>query len=276
MEDPGRLRELAVRVRLDVLEMIRAAGSGHPGGSLSLVEVLVYLYFHRMNVRPGEPRWEGRDRLILSKGHACPALYSVLARRGYFDPEVLPSLRKLDSPLQGHPDMRKLPGLDASTGSLGQGLSTACGLARGLRLSGTDAHVYCILGDGELQEGSVWEAAMSARTAALGGLTALVDRNGVQLDGRVDELKPLEPLREKWEAFGWTVLDCDGHDFESIHRAFEEHGSASGPAVVIARTVKGKGVSFMEDTCLWHGGCPDDEEYARAVSEIRGEEVAHG
>ena len=276
MEDPGRLRELAVRVRLDVLEMIRAAGSGHPGGSLSLVELLVYLYFHRMSLRPGEPRWEGRDRLILSKGHACPALYSVLARRGYFDPEVLPSLRKLDSPLQGHPDMRKLPGLDASTGSLGQGLSTACGLARGLRLSGSDAHVYCILGDGELQEGSVWEAAMSARTAALGGLTAIVDRNGVQLDGRVDELKPLEPLREKWEAFGWTVLDCGGHDFESIHRAFEERGSASGPAVVIARTVKGKGVSFMEDTCLWHGGCPDDEEYARAVSEIRGEEVAHG
>ncbi|MFO7949481.1 MAG: transketolase [Candidatus Fermentibacteraceae bacterium] len=276
MEDPGSLRELAVRVRLDVLEMIRAAGSGHPGGSLSLVELLVHLYFRRMSVRPEEPRWEGRDRLILSKGHACPALYSVLARRGYFDPEVLLSLRKLDSPLQGHPDMRKLPGLDASTGSLGQGLSTACGMARGLRLSGTDAHVYCVLGDGELQEGSVWEAAMSGRTAALGGLTAIVDRNGVQLDGRVDELKPLEPLRDKWEAFGWTVLDCDGHDFGSIHKAFEQRGSVSGPAVILARTTKGKGVSFMEDTCLWHGGCPDEEEYARAVSEIRGEEVAHG
>ncbi len=276
MEDPGRLRELAVRVRLDVLEMIRAAGSGHPGGSLSLVELLVYLYFSRMKVRPEEPRWEGRDRLILSKGHACPALYSVLARRGCFDPKVLLTLRKLDSPLQGHPDMRKLPGLDASTGSLGQGLSTACGLARGLRLSGSDAHVYCVLGDGELQEGSVWEAVMSARTAALDGLTAIVDRNGVQLDGRTDELKPLEPLREKWEAFGWAVLECDGHDFESIRGAFEGRAPVSGPAVILARTVKGRGVSFMEDTCLWHGGCPDDREYARAVAEIRGEEVSHG
>ena len=276
MEDPCSLRELAVRVRLDVLEMIRAAGSGHPGGSLSLVELLVYLYFRRMSVRPEEPRWEGRDRLVLTKGHACPALYSVLARRGFFAPEVLLSLRRLDSPLQGHPDMRKLPGLDASTGSLGQGLSTACGLARGLRLSGTDAHVYCVLGDGELQEGSVWEAAMSGHTAALGGLTAIVDRNGVQLDGRVDELKPLEPLRDKWEAFGWKVLDCNGHDFESIQDAFGRRDSVSGPAVLIARTVKGKGVSFMEDTCLWHGGCPDEEEYARAVSEICGEEVAHG
>jgi transketolase len=276
MEEPGSLEDMAVRVRLDILEMIRAAGSGHPGGSLSLVELLVYLYFQRMNVRPEEPRWEDRDRLVLSKGHACPALYSVLARRGFFAPEALPSLRKLGSPLQGHPDMRKLPGLDASTGSLGQGLSTACGLARGLRLSGTDAHVYCVLGDGELQEGSVWEAAMSASSVGLGNLTAVVDRNGVQLDGRTGELKPLEPLREKWEAFGWKVLACDGHDIRSIGEAFGERESVSGPAVIIARTVKGKGVSFMEDTCLWHGGCPDDREYARAVAEIRGEEVSHG
>jgi len=276
MEDIGRLRELAVRVRLDILEMIRAAGSGHPGGSLSLVELLVYLYFQKMNVRPGEPRWKGRDRLVLSKGHACPALYSVLARRGYFDTGLLSTLRRLDSPLQGHPDMRKLPGLDASTGSLGQGLSTACGMVRGLRLQGSDAHVYCILGDGELQEGSVWEAAMSASTAGLGNLTAIVDRNGVQLDGRVDELKPLEPLRGKWESFGWNVLECDGHDFGSIGRAFEGRLGDAGPTVVIARTVKGKGVSFMEDTCLWHGGCPDEQEYRRAVSEVAGEGAANG
>lgn len=276
MEDVHRLEELAVRVRLDILEMIRAAGSGHPGGSLSLVELLVALYFRRMRIRPDRPRWQGRDRLVLSKGHACPALYSVLARRGYFDPETLLTLRKLDSPLQGHPDMRKLPGLDASTGSLGQGLSTACGMARGLRLQGSDAHVYCILGDGELQEGSVWEAAMSASTASLGNLTAIVDRNGVQLDGRVDELKPLEPLRRKWESFGWTVLECDGHDFASIGRAFEESLGDAGPTVVIARTVKGKGVSFMEDTCLWHGGCPDEEEFRSAVSELAGEGAANG
>ena len=276
MADLSDLAGKAAENRLDVLEMIRAAGSGHPGGSLSLAELLVYLYFHRMSLRPEEPLWPGRDRLILSKGHGCPALYSVLARRGYFDPKLLSTLRKLDSPLQGHPDMTKLLGLDASTGSLGQGLSTACGIARALALSGRGGHVYCILGDGELQEGSVWEGVMSAATAGLANLTAIVDRNGVQLDGRVDQLKPLEPLRDKLEAFGWSVIECDGHDFQSIHRAFAERDSIAGPAAIIARTVKGKGVSFMEDTCLWHGGCPDDDQYRRAVAEIRGEEASNG
>ena len=260
--------ELARRVRLDILSMIREAGSGHPGGSLSAVEILVELYWKVMRVRPEEPDWAGRDRFVLSKGHACPALYSVLARRGFFDPSELGTLRRLGSRLQGHPSMLRLPGLDASTGSLGQGLALACGMARGLRMSGLDSRVFCLLGDGELQEGSVWEAAMSASHHGLRSVTAIVDRNGVQLDGDVSGVKEIEPLAEKWLAFGWDVIVADGHSFASLDKAFEHCAGSLRPSVVIAETVKGRGVSFMEGSAAWHGRCPDEGEYAAAVAEI--------
>jgi len=265
------MQELALRIRLDVLEMIRAAGSGHPGGSFSVVEILVELYWKVMNIRPNEPLWEGRDRFILSKGHACPALYSVLARRGFFDPDELPSLRKLGSRLQGHPNMHDLSGLDASTGSLGQGLSISCGIAHGNRLNKRENRVYCLLGDGELQEGNIWEAAMTASHYNLKHLTAIVDRNRVQLDGNVSGIMEIEPLVDKWLAFGWDVIVADGHSFPSLEKAFEHCREAPFPSAIIADTVKGKGVSFMEGTCKWHGRCPNENEYAAAAKEIRGD-----
>ncbi len=265
------LTPIAGRVRLDVLEMIRAAGSGHPGGSFSAVEILVELYWRIMRIRPEEPDWEDRDRFILSKGHACPALYSVLARRGYFDPAELLTLRKFNSRLQGHPDMNKLPGLDASTGSLGQGLSLACGISHGIRLNSRDSRVYCLLGDGEIQEGNIWEAAMSAFHYDLKDLTVIVDRNLVQLDGHVSDVMEIEPLVDKWLAFGWDVIVADGHSFISLEKAFEHCEKTEFPSVIIANTVKGKGVSFMENTCIWHGKCPDEREYTLAVGEIQGE-----
>lgn len=268
MNDPQDLEGIARQVRLDVLEMIMSAGSGHPGGSFSSVEILVELYWNVMRIRPEEPGWPERDRFILSKGHACPALYAVLAGRGYFDPSELLTLRKLHSRLQGHPNMKKLPCLDASTGSLGQGLSMACGMALGLRLRDIDSRMYCLLGDGELQEGSVWEAAMTASHYGLDRLTAIVDRNLVQLDGRVSAVMEIEPLVDKWLAFGWDVIVADGHSFPSLAKAFEHCLGTSFPSVIIADTVKGRGVSFMEGTCLWHGRCPDREEYGKAVLEL--------
>lgn len=270
MMDNIQMQDLAIQIRLDVLEMIRVAGSGHPGGSFSSVEILAELYWNVMNIRPEEPSWDGRDRFILSKGHACPALYSVLARRGYFDPAELLTLRKLRSRLQGHPNMLALPGLDASTGSLGQGLSIACGIAHGIRLDNRESRVFCLLGDGELQEGNIWEAAMTASHYNLKHLTAIVDRNRVQLDGPVSEVMEIEPLVDKWLAFGWDVIVAEGHSIPSLEKAFEHCCEAPFPSVIIANTVKGKGVSFMENTCLWHGRCPDDTEYTAAVSEIRG------
>ncbi len=270
--DVAGMKENARRVRLDVLEMIRAAGSGHPGGSFSAVEILVHLYWNVMRIRPGDPEWDGRDRFILSKGHACPALYSVLARRGFFDPGELLTLRKPGSRLQGHPSMRDLPGLDASTGSLGQGLSIACGIALGLRLGRSGSRVYCLLGDGELQEGNVWEGAMTASHYGLAHLTAIVDRNRVQLDGAVSGVMEIEPLVDKWLAFGWDVVVADGHSFPSLEKAFEHCMDTDFPSVIIAETVKGKGVSFMENTHLWHGRCPDDGEYEKAVAELLGGE----
>ncbi len=268
-KDAPDLGNVATQVRLDVLSMIKAAGSGHPGGSFSSVEILVELYWDVMRVRPEEPEWPERDRFVLSKGHACPALYAVLAARGYFESSELLTLRKFGSRLQGHPNMRSLPGLDASTGSLGHGLSIACGIAHGLRLGRLDSRVYCLLGDGELQEGSVWESAMSASHFGLDRLTAIVDRNLVQLDGRVTDVMEIEPLTEKWLSFGWDVVVCDGHSFPSLAKAFE-HCSGSGlPSVIIADTIKGRGVSFMEGTFQWHGRCPDDDEYVRAVHELK-------
>lgn len=268
--DGKNLEELALRVRLDVLEMIRNAGSGHPGGSFSAVEILVQLYWNVLRIRPEEPDWSGRDRFILSKGHACPALYSVLARRGYFDPGELSTLRKLGSRLQGHPDMHSLPGLDASTGSLGHGLSVSCGIAHGIRLDRLPARVYCLLGDGELQEGSVWEAAMSASHYSLSHLTAIVDRNGVQLDGTVSGVMEIEPLVDKWLAFGWDVIVAEGHSFMSLEKAFQHCSETQFPSVIIANTVKGRGVSFMEGEFEWHGKCPDDRQYEAAVRELEG------
>jgi transketolase len=268
--DHDQMKDMASRVRLDVLEMIRAAGSGHPGGSFSAVEILVELYWNILNIRPDEPAWKGRDRFILSKGHACPALYSVLARRGYFDPAELLTLRKLGSRLQGHPNMHDLPGLDASTGSLGQGLSIACGIAHGVKLDERSSRVFCLLGDGELQEGSIWEAAMTASHYRLKHLIAVVDRNYVQLDGLVSEIMEIEPLVDKWLAFGWDVIVADGHSFNSLEKAFEHCSETPFPSVIIANTIKGKGVSFMESTCLWHGRCPDDSEYEAAVRQIQG------
>ncbi|MFO8183881.1 MAG: transketolase [Candidatus Aegiribacteria sp.] len=268
--DGKNLEELALRVRLDVLEMIRNAGSGHPGGSFSAVEILVQLYWNVLRIRPEEPDWSGRDRFILSKGHACPALYSVLARRGYFDPGELSTLRKLGSRLQGHPDMHSLPGLDASTGSLGHGLSVSCGIAHGIRLDRLSARVYCLLGDGELQEGSVWEAAMSASHYSLSHLTAIVDRNGVQLDGTVSGVMEIEPLVDKWLAFGWDVIVAEGHSFMSLEKAFQHCSETQFPSVIIANTVKGRGVSFMEGEFEWHGKCPDDRQYEAAVRELEG------
>lgn len=270
---PGELDDTARTVRLDVLSMVRAAGSGHLGGSFSAVEILVELYWEVMRIRPEEPGWTERDRFVLSKGHACPALYSVLAHRGYFDPVELGSLRKLGSRLQGHPSMKHLPGLDSSTGSLGHGLSISCGLAQGLRLDGLPARTYCLLGDGELQEGSVWEAAMSASHFGLNNLPAIVDRNRVPLDGRVCDVMEIEPLADKWLAFGWDVITTDGHSFVSLEKAFEHCASSPFPSVIIADTVKGKGVSFMEGTAEWHGRCPTDREYADAEAELKGGQV---
>ncbi len=261
MEIPD-LPDLAARIRLDVLEMIHAAGSGHPGGSLSAVEILVHLFFREMEAGAG------RDRFILSKGHAAPALYAVMAARGMLPRSELSSLRRLGSRLQGHPDMHRLPGLDSSTGSLGQGFAAAVGLARGLRLSGSSARVYCLLGDGELQEGVVWEAAAGAAHAGLGNIVAIVDCNGVQLDGPVDSIKRQKPASERWLAWGWHVVDLDGHSFESLEEAFLEARAVSMPVALCARTVKGRGVSFMEGSCAWHGRCPDASELERARREI--------
>ncbi len=253
-------------IRRDILQMIHRAGSGHPGGSLSLVEILCHLYWNEMRIRPGEPHWDQRDRLVLSKGHAAPALYAVLARRGFFDIERLLELRKFGSGLEGHPHMQSLPGLDCSTGSLGQGLGIAAGMAMGLELRGTGSRVFSILGDGELQEGSIWESAMSAGANRQKNLTAIVDRNRVQLDGPVEEIMTVEPLEDKWKAFGWTVARCQGHRLESIKKAFET--PHPGPLVIIADTVKGKGVSFMENSALWHGRSPTPEELKLALEEL--------
>lgn len=253
-------------IRSDILTMINAAGSGHPGGSLSLVEILCRLYWNEMNIDPHRPEWEKRDRLILSKGHGAPALYAVLARRGFFPVERLKDLRKPGSGLEGHPHMQSLPGLDCSTGSLGQGLGIAAGMALGLKLRGLGSRVFCILGDGELQEGSIWESAMSASANSQRNLVAIIDRNRVQLDDRVQNIVPVDPLSDKWAAFGWTVAECDGHDLDSIGGALAtEH---TGPLAVIAHTVKGKGVSFMEGSAEWHGRPPDDRELLRALEEI--------
>lgn len=268
-ESVARLAEIGREVRADIVRMTAAAGSGHPGGSLSAVELMTALYFSVMNHRPDEPKWPDRDRFILSKGHACPLLYAVMARAGYFPAAELPTLRKFGSRLQGHPSCLALPALEVSSGSLGQGLSVANGLALAARLNGQAFRVYCLLGDGELQEGQVWEAAMSAAHYKLDNVCALVDYNGLQIDGDVEQVMGLAPLTEKWRSFNWHVVAVDGHDYQQVLAAYAEAARTKGrPTVIIARTVKGKGVSFMENAAGWHGKAPNDEELKQALAEI--------
>lgn len=263
------LCEMAVKVRIGIIDAVYSASSGHPGGSLSAADILTYLYFEEMNIDPAEPEMKGRDRLVLSKGHASPALYSVLAHRGYFPVEELQTFRAQNSRLQGHPDMKNIPGVEMSTGSLGQGFSAACGMALGEKLDGSDARVYAILGDGETEEGQIWEAAMFASHYKLDNLCAFVDLNGLQIDGPITEVMNPMPHDEKFAAFGWNVLKADAHDFDSIEAAVNEAKSCRGkPTVIIAKSVKGKGVSYMENNAGWHGAAPNAEQYKTAMKDL--------
>ena len=263
------LEPIARQIRCDIVKMVHEAGSGHPGAALSCVEIVTALYFRVMRIDPANPRWHERDRFILSKGHACPVHYAALARRGYFPVETLGTLRRIDSILQGHPDMNKTPGVDMTAGSLGNGLSCGVGMALAAKMDKLPSRVYVLLGDGELQEGQVWEAAMTAAHYKLDNLVAIVDSNGLQLDGCVCDVMNIEPLAEKWHAFGWNVITCDGHDFDELTGAFGCSLKCNGkPTVIIADTTKGKGVSFMEDQCDWHGRWPTDEETDRALCEL--------
>jgi len=265
------LEEKARRFRVQVIKMIYRAQSGHPGGSLSCMDILTALYFHHLRINPQEPAWENRDRFVLSKGHAAPALYVVLAELGYFPKETLFTLRQLGSILQGHPDMRKTPGVEMSTGSLGNGLSVGIGMALGARLARKNYHVYALIGDGEVDEGGIWEAAMAASKYKLDNLTAICDFNRIQLDGPIEEIMPLDPLPEKWEAFNWNVIEMDGHNMGEILDALDKARQVRGrPTVIVAHTVKGKGVSFMEGKFQWHGNAPNEEEYKIALKELGG------
>ena len=266
-----QLKDAAAKVRRLAVEGIHLAGSGHPGGSLSAADILTYLYFHEMNVDARNPGDPDRDRFVLSKGHAAPALYAVLAVKGYFPEEELRSLRKTGGMLQGHPDMRNTPGVDMSTGSLGQGISAACGMAAAAKRLGKDYRVYAVLGDGELEEGQVWEAAMFASHYGLDNLCAFVDNNNLQIDGTIDTVCSPYPIDEKFAAFGWNVLKIDGHDFGQMEEACEKARQCCGkPTVIIAKTVKGKGVSFMENMAGWHGVAPDRKQYETAMAELGG------
>ena len=266
------LEQMCRTVREDIVTMVHKAGSGHPGGSLSAVELMVGLYLGGViQVDPQNPDWDGRDRFILSKGHVGPVFYSVLARRGFFPVETLGTLRQLGSILQGHPHASILPGCDCSSGSLGQGLSIANGLGLGFKKMGRSNRVYCLLGDGELQEGQVWEAVMTAGQHQLDNVCAIVDRNMVQLDGTVEEIKDVGDVAAKWHDFGWNVIELDGHDLEQVMAAYEMAARYKGkPTVLVAHTVKGKGVSFMEHDCGWHGLAPNDDQLNQALAEIRG------
>lgn len=267
-KDVERLEEQAVQLRRDIVEMIHAAKAGHPGGSLSAVDMITALYFHVMRIDPQNLRWEDRDRFVLSKGHACPALYAALARRGFFDPKHLTTLRQYHSILQGHPDMNKTPGIDISSGSLGNGLAIGVGMAMSGRLHHQDYMTYVMLGDGEVQEGMVWEAAMAAHHHDLGNLVAIVDCNGVQINGWVNEIMTVEPLADKWRAFGWNVVEVNGHNMKDLLTVLHTAKTMRHPTVILMRTVKGRGVSFMEDDCKWHGNSPSDEELVQATLEI--------
>ena len=263
------LKRISANIKLGALEAVFSASSGHPGGSLSISDILSYLYFEEMNIDPRDPKKADRDRFVLSKGHTAPALYAALAERGYFPREDLKTFRHIDSYLQGHPDMKGTPGVDMTTGSLGLGFSAACGMALSAKISGESYRVYSVLGDGESEEGQVWEAAMFAAHKKLDNLCIFLDYNGLQIDGPISEVNDPSPLDSKFEAFGWNVLVIDGHDIEAIDSAVKAAKACKGkPTAIICRTVKGKGVSFMENSVKWHGSAPNDEQYKQAVSEI--------
>lgn len=264
-----QLEKTACKVRMGIIEGVHSAKSGHPGGSLSCADILTYLYFAKMNIDPKNPKMENRDRFVLSKGHAAPALYSVLANRGYFDTELLKTLRHIGSILQGHPDMKHIPGVDMSSGSLGQGISAAVGMALSAKHFGNDYKVYAILGDGEIEEGQVWEAAMFAANKGLSNLTAFVDYNNLQIDGTIEEVNSAAPIDKKFEAFNWHTIVIDGHDFNQIEAALNEAETVDKPVAIIAKTVKGKGVSYMENAVNWHGAAPNDELYEQAMTELK-------
>ena len=264
-----KLKRLANNVRFGIIEGVYNAACGHPGGSLSIADIITYLYFEEMNIDPKDPKADGRDSFVLSKGHTAPALYAVLAERGYFDKEELKTLRKTDSRLQGHPDMKGTPGVDMSSGSLGLGISAACGMALSAKVYGNDYRVYTIVGDGESEEGQVWEAAMFAAHYKLDNLVAVIDWNGLQIDGPVAEVMNPTPHDEKFRAFGWHVISIDAHNFSEIEAAFAEARTVKGkPTAIIARSVKGKGVSYMENACEWHGQAPKEEQYKIAISDL--------
>ncbi|AFS79079.1 transketolase, N-terminal subunit [Gottschalkia acidurici 9a] len=265
-------KKIATTIRKDIIKMLNESKSGHPGGSLSAAEILTALYFKEMNIDPKNPKWEDRDRFVLSKGHASPVLYSVLAERGYFPKEELMKFRKVGSMLQGHPDMKGTPGVDMSTGSLGQGLSAASGMALAGKIDNKEYRVYALVGDGEVQEGIIWEAAMLAAHYKLDNLTVFLDHNGLQIDGENTVVMNVEPLDKKFEAFGWNVLKVDGHCFDEIFNALEESKKTKEkPTIIIAKTIKGKCVSFMENKAEWHGNAPNDEQCKIALEELGGE-----
>ena len=267
-EDIERLETQAVTTRQDVVRMIAKAGAGHPGGSLSASDMITALYFHVLNIDPLNPDWPDRDRFILSKGHACPALYSCLSRRGFFDLEEMEHLREYKAMLQGHPDMHKTPGIDISSGSLGNGLAVAVGTQLSARIHHQDYMTYCLLGDGELQEGLVWESAMAAAHHDLKNLVAIVDCNGVQINGWVNDIMTIEPLADKWKAFGWQVIEINGHNMREILTALHTAKTMRQPTVILMRTVKGRGIDFMEDESIWHGKAPSEEQLEEALSQL--------
>ncbi|MDD3179110.1 MAG: transketolase [Opitutaceae bacterium] len=263
------LEQMARQIRRDLIDMIYTANAGHPGGSLSATDIVTALYFRVMCVDPQNPRWEDRDRFILSKGHACPVWYAALANRGFFDRAHLKTLRKLNGMLQGHADMKKTPGIDMTVGSLGQGFCAGVGMALAARCLKKDFHVWAMIGDGEMQEGSIWEAAMAGAKWKLDNLTAILDKNGLQNDAFVENVMPIEPVADKWRAFGWRVLEIDGHNMQEIVEAMEQALIIRGiPTIIIAKTIKGKGVSFMENQPDWHGKAPNAEQYRQAMHEL--------
>ncbi len=267
--DEATLSVIAREVRKDILKMTSAVNSGHPGGAMSATDIIVTLYYYKMRHNPEEPKWEKRDRFVLSKGHVCPALYSVLARTGYFPLEKLNEFRRIDGDLQGHPDMRKTLGIEISTGSLGHGIGAAVGMALALKLDKSDSRVYCMIGDGEAQEGSVWEATMAASHYNLDNLCVILDNNNLQIDGPVDEVMSIYPTMEKWRAFGWHVIEINGHDFGEIKAALDEADTVKyKPTMIVAKTVKGKGVSFMENRAEWHGKALPPDLLKEALKEL--------
>ncbi|MBQ9605889.1 MAG: transketolase [Lachnospiraceae bacterium] len=267
--DKKELQQTAVKVRKGIVTAVHSAKAGHPGGSLSAADIFTYLYFKEMNIDPKDPKKPDRDRFVLSKGHTAPGLYSAMANRGYFPVEELTTLRKLGSKLQGHPNMNDVPGIDMSSGSLGQGLSAADGMALAAKLDGKDYRVYCLCGDGELQEGQIWEAAMFAGAKGLDNLCVIVDNNNLQIDGPIDQVCSPYPIDKKFEAFNFHVINIDGNDFDQIEKAFDEAKATKGqPTCIVAKKVKGKGVSFMENNVSWHGTAPNDEQYAVAMADL--------